>query len=164
MANLYRSVKGATQVLPTGNAVEADVLAGKTFSNSSGTGKTGTMANRGAVTATVTDGQVYTIPAGYHNGNGTITGSMGVQSLTDCTFTMVAASTTCTYNSGITGKSHVAATKSHYQTVDRTYGTIGTTTLALSIDSSTGVVTARSTTQDQVFQSGAPTVLDLVIW
>ena len=73
MANLYKSVKGASAVLPTGNAVEADVLAGKTFSNSSGTGKTGTMTNRGAVSETIAGGQTYTIPAGYHNGSGTVT-------------------------------------------------------------------------------------------
>ena len=73
MANLYKSVLGASAVLPTGNAVEADVLAGKTFSNSSGTGKTGTMVNNGAVSATIDGGQSYTIPAGYHNGNGSVT-------------------------------------------------------------------------------------------
>lgn len=73
MANLYKSVLGASAVLPTGNAVEADVLAGKTFSNSSGTGKTGTMVNNGAVSQTLDGGQSYTIPAGYHNGSGVVT-------------------------------------------------------------------------------------------
>lgn len=58
---------------PTGNASEGDVLASKTFSNSSGTNKTGTMTNRGAVSQTLnTSTTSYTIPAGYHNGSGKV--------------------------------------------------------------------------------------------
>lgn len=33
----------------------------------------GTLINRGAVAVTVTEGKTYTIPAGYHNGSGTVT-------------------------------------------------------------------------------------------
>lgn len=57
----------------SGNAVVGDVLSGKTFTNSTGNQLTGTMTNRGAVTSTLTsqNGQ-YTIPAGYHNGSGTV--------------------------------------------------------------------------------------------
>lgn len=73
MSNAYRSSKGAAAVLPTGDAVEANVLAGKTFSNASGTGKTGSMTNNGAVTQTISGGQSYTIPEGYHNGSGVVT-------------------------------------------------------------------------------------------
>lgn len=73
MSNAYRSSKGASAVLPTGDAVEANVLAGKTFSNAQGTGKTGTMVNRGAVSQTIQPGGSYTIPEGYHNGSGTVT-------------------------------------------------------------------------------------------
>ena len=40
-----------------------------------GTKITGTMANRGAVTATISAGGSYTIPAGYHSGAGKITGA-----------------------------------------------------------------------------------------
>lgn len=35
------------------------------------------IVNRGAVQATVTEGATYTIPAGYHNGSGTVTGIQG---------------------------------------------------------------------------------------
>ena len=35
------------------------------------------IANRGAVTATVQEGDTYTIPAGYHNGSGTVSGVAG---------------------------------------------------------------------------------------
>ena len=57
----------------TGNATLADVLSGKTFSNSSEVGLTGTMPNRGAINQTLNAGGSYTIPAGYHNGSGKVT-------------------------------------------------------------------------------------------
>ncbi len=57
----------------TGTAVASDVLSGKTFSNSSEVGLTGTMTNRGAVSQTLNAGGSYTIPAGYHNGSGKVT-------------------------------------------------------------------------------------------
>lgn len=73
MANLYRSVLDSGVVIqPTGDAVAANVLAGKTFSNASGIDKVGTMPNRGAVSQTIGAGQSYTIPDGYHNGNGVV--------------------------------------------------------------------------------------------
>lgn len=55
-------------------AAAADVLANKIFVDSSGVEKAGTMANNGAVTATI-DGlsaTSYTVPAGYHSGTGTV--------------------------------------------------------------------------------------------
>lgn len=73
MGNMYRSRLGASGgVQPTGNAQPADVLSGKTFSNADGVGKTGTMVNNGAVSETLDAGESYTIPAGYHNGNGVV--------------------------------------------------------------------------------------------
>lgn len=58
---------------PSGNATAAQVLNGYTFSNASGTGISGGMANRGAVTAALNAGGSYTIQAGYHNGTGKVT-------------------------------------------------------------------------------------------
>lgn len=52
----------------------ADVLANKVFVDSTGAEKAGTMVNNGAVAATI-DGLTvtsYTVPAGYHNGSGTV--------------------------------------------------------------------------------------------
>ena len=48
-------------------------MSGKTFSNASGAGITGSMPNNGAVTLTpgTTD---QAIPAGYHNGSGKVVG------------------------------------------------------------------------------------------
>ena len=66
----YRCAGGTD---PTGNAGVGDVLAGKTFSNADGIDKTGTMTNRGAVSQSLnTSTTSYTIPAGYHNGSGTV--------------------------------------------------------------------------------------------
>ena len=74
MSNNYTSALGVSGgIQPTGDAVEANVLAGKTFSNASGVGKTGTMVNNGAVSETLDAGESYTIPEGYHNGSGVVT-------------------------------------------------------------------------------------------
>ena len=57
-------------------ATAADVLATKVFIAANGTTTTGTMSNNGAVSKTLdatTGNQSYTIPAGYHNGNGKVT-------------------------------------------------------------------------------------------
>lgn len=59
-----------------GTAGQSHVLSGYTFSNDTLMGASGSMVNRGAVSSTLaTQGGVYTIPAGYHNGAGKITSS-----------------------------------------------------------------------------------------
>ncbi|MGN1321180.1 MAG: hypothetical protein ACI4VJ_01195 [Methanosphaera sp.] len=63
----YSDGVNATKV---GTAVAANVLSGKTFTNSSGVGLSGTMTNRGAWTSSPTASGKTTIPAGYHNGSG----------------------------------------------------------------------------------------------
>lgn len=68
--------KMATVIKATGNADVGDVLAGRTFSNASAAGLTGTMPNRGAVNDILTtQAEEYTIPVGYHNGHGKIKAS-----------------------------------------------------------------------------------------
>lgn len=60
----------------SGNATAAQVLSGYTFYKDNAKSKqTGTMANKGAVSASVDPGSTYTIPAGYHNGNGHVSGN-----------------------------------------------------------------------------------------
>lgn len=64
----YADVSGVT-------AVAADVLANKIFVGTDGTETAGTMVNNGAANGTI-DGMAeasYTIPAGYHNGSGSVT-------------------------------------------------------------------------------------------
>lgn len=51
----------------------SEVLSGKTFYGSAGTKQTGTMPNNGAVSGEIDDlSDPYTIPAGYHDGSGTV--------------------------------------------------------------------------------------------
>ena len=56
-----------------GNATAAQVLTGRTFTSAAGSGQTGTMINRGAVSQALNCGGSYTIPAGYHSGTGKVT-------------------------------------------------------------------------------------------
>ncbi len=75
----YQDITGVT-------AGAGDVLTGKKIIGADGSAITGTMANNGAVAATI-DGLTttsYTVPAGYHNGSGTV-------SLTDDIETALAA-------------------------------------------------------------------------
>jgi hypothetical protein len=60
-------------ILSSGDAVAAEVLSGKTFSNGSAAGLTGTMPNNGAVNITPST-SAQTIAAGYHNGSGSVAG------------------------------------------------------------------------------------------
>lgn len=55
-----------------GNASTSDVLSGVTFSNKNGGEQTGAMPNNGAVSKSISPGDSYTVPAGYHNGSGTV--------------------------------------------------------------------------------------------
>ena len=59
---------------PTGDATAAEVLSGKTFSSATLENATGTMANNGAWTGATTGEGSITIPAGYHNGSGSVSG------------------------------------------------------------------------------------------
>ena len=58
----------------TGTAGTGDVLSGKTFSSAAGVNKTGAMANQGAWTGATSGSGNVAIPAGYHNGNGYVSG------------------------------------------------------------------------------------------
>lgn len=84
MANQYRSVLASGGASTGGDALPAEVLAGKTFTNDNGA-QTGTMPNRGAISQTIAAGSSYTIPEGYHNGSGTVTASS--LNVSDLTFT-----------------------------------------------------------------------------
>ena len=68
-------IPSAYQNVTSVTASAADVLTGKTIVSSNGSVINGSMANRGAVSSTLdatTGRQSYTIPAGYHNGSGSV--------------------------------------------------------------------------------------------
>lgn len=63
------------------DAAAADVLANKLIVTSDGTLTAGTMVNNGAISSSI-DGlnsMTYTVPAGYHNGSGTVTLSNDIE-------------------------------------------------------------------------------------
>lgn len=67
-------IPAAYQDVTSVDAEAADVLTGKTIVDAEGTEVSGTMPNRGAITGNVSTSKVsYTIPAGYHDGTGTVT-------------------------------------------------------------------------------------------
>lgn len=69
------AIPEAYQDVSSVTAAAGDVLATKTIVTSTGAVTAGTMANNGAVSKTLdatTSNQSYTVPAGYHNGSGSV--------------------------------------------------------------------------------------------
>lgn len=137
MGNAYRSVLA---LKPTGDAVPANVLAGKTFSNAAGVGKTGTMVNNGAVSITLTDQDpTYTIPEGYHNGSGVVgfsaSGGNGADLIVTCSSSFAGSVITCTDGSSYT-KTQTCPSSSPYEV---TFESIPTGTYTIS-----GVVSGQT--------------------
>lgn len=79
------AIPEAYQDVSSVTAAAADVLANKTFVEADGTVTAGTMTNNGAVSKTLdatTSNQSYTVPAGYHNGSGTVSITLETKSAT----------------------------------------------------------------------------------
>ena len=67
------AIPSAYQDVSNVDAVAGDVLYGKIIVASDGTEVTGSMTNNGAISAALTTSSTsYTVPAGYHNGSGTV--------------------------------------------------------------------------------------------
>ena len=82
------AIPEAYQNVSAVNATAADVLSPKVFVNATGSTITGGMSNQGAVNATLdatTNNQTYTVPAGYHNGSGTVKITLETKSATPTT-------------------------------------------------------------------------------
>ena len=82
------AIPSAYQDVSNVDATAGDVLSGKTIVLANGTEVTGTMTNRGAVSKTLdatSNNQSYTVPAGYHNGSGTVQIALEEKSATPST-------------------------------------------------------------------------------
>ena len=101
--------------------------------------------NRGAVSATVTEGATYTIPKGYHSGSGTVSGIAGGgnYNLQSKTVTPTKAQQNITPDSGYFGLSDVTvnAIPSNYQDVSATTTTASDVLTGKVFTDSTGKVT-----------------------
>ena len=103
---LEKTIEDLENKQSTGTAVASEVLEGKTFSNSSSAGLTGTMPNRGALNWNPSSSTTYTIPAGYYSG-GTLDSSgaynAGVaagRTLKNTTVTATASTSQISYTQG----------------------------------------------------------------
>lgn len=104
----------AYQDVSSVTAAAGDVLAGKVIVDATGAIKTGTMVNNGAVAKTLTTASPsYTVPAGYHNGEGTVSITSEDKSVTP---TKAAQNITATTGK-VLNKVTVAAIPGEYQDV-----------------------------------------------
>ena len=110
------------------------------------------IVNRGAVSATVQEGDTYTIPAGYHNGSGTVSGVAGGGNYTlqAKSVTPTKSQQSVTADSGYYGLSGVtvAAIPEAYQDVSSVTATAGDVLATKVIVASDGTVTAGTMTNN----------------
>ena len=107
------AIPSAYQDVTNVDATAGDVLYGKTIVAADGTEITGSMTNNGAVSKTLdatTSNQSYTVPAGYHNGSGTVSITLEEKSTTPTTSSQNITPTTGKVLSKVT----VAAIPSKY--------------------------------------------------
>ncbi len=116
------AIPDAYQDVSSVNVLAGEVLTGKIFVTSDGTVTTGTMANNGAVSKTLSGTFVsYTIPKGYHSGEGTVTITLEEKSVTPTKTAQEIVPTTGKVLSKVT----VAAIPAKYQDVTPVTATAG---------------------------------------
>lgn len=110
------------------------------------------ITNRGSITATVQEGDTYTIPAGYHNGSGTVSGVAGGgnYSLQSKTVTPTKNQQSVTPDNGYYGLSDVTvyAIPEAYQNVTSVTASAGDVLANKIIVDSAGIVTAGTMTNN----------------
>ena len=106
---------------PLGDATASDVLAGKSFANAIADNIAGLMTNNGAVSQALNCGGSYTIPAGYHNGSGSVTAnSLASQTIADA----IAANILNTKTAWVNG-SKITGTMTNRGNVSQTLSYLG---------------------------------------
>lgn len=140
---------------PTGDAIAANVLSGKTFANSASDSNTGTMANRGAVSQSLNCGESYTVPIGYHNGSGTVTAnSLASQTGVDAGKTAAGSGQVLTgYQAWVNGEP-VTGTMANQGKKTQALNCGGSYTIPEGYHDGTGAVTANSLASQTGVDSG----------
>lgn len=145
------AIPEAYQDVSSVTATASDVLSPKIIVNAAGTTVAGTMANNGAVSKTLdatTNNQSYTVPAGYHNGSGTVAIVLEQKSATPTTSSQTIVPTTGKVLSSVT----VAAIPSEYQDTTNVDATAADVLAGKVIVTSTGEVTGSMTNNGAVSQ------------
>lgn len=115
-------------------ATASDILIGKTAiawdsSNDIPVSVTGTMANNGAITKSLMCGGEYTIPAGYHNGNGKVTAnSLASQTGVDSGKVAITAETVLTGSQGWVNGAKVSGAMANNGAITSTITGLGSVT------------------------------------
>lgn len=161
----YNAGVSATKV---GTATSSQVLTGYTFTNSSGVGLSGGMANRGALNWSPSKSTSYTVPAGYYSG-GTIStsnaytagynagvSSSAVKTKTVTQYVSMSGGQTTTINTTLSGISKIIGFGAQSST--GATGTTGSDNPAIQIVSSSCTTTQLSVTYNhQKVQSSSTT-------
>lgn len=146
------AIPQAYQDVSTVTATAGDVLANKVIVTSDGTVTTGTMTNNGAVSQKLDAATTsYTVPAGYHNGSGTVSVTVETKSATPTKEEQTVTPTEGSLLSSVT----VGAIPAEY--VDTTDGTA---TAAQILTGRTAYVAGEKVTGTMPNNSPAATVLD----
>ena len=143
------AIPEAYQNVSSVTATAADVLSPKVIVDATGATLTGTMANNGAVTRTLdaaTGNQSYTIPIGYHNGNGTVSIVLETKSVTPSTSAQDVTPTTGKVLSKVT----VSAIPSNYKDVTNVDAAAGDVLSGKTIVTATGEVEGTMTNNGAV--------------
>ena len=129
------AIPEAYQDVSSVTATASDVLATKVFVEADGTVSVGTMQNLGAVSQTLTTSATsYTIPAGYHNGSGTVSIVTETKTATPTKSTQTISPSTGKVLSSVT----VNAIPADYQDVTGVTATAGDVLAGASFVDSTG--------------------------
>ena len=137
-------VEGNANVVDTsaGTATAAQILY-NAVAYVDGVKLTGTMANNGAVSGSVNCGGSYTIPAGYHNGSGKVTGN----SLASQTSATATAANILKDKTAWVGGTKLTGTMTNNGSVSATLAANGSYTIPAGYHDGTGKVTQSLTTK-----------------
>lgn len=145
-----KPIPEAFQDVTSVNVLPSQVLATKIYVDSTGSIITGTMANNGAVSQTISVASpTYTVPSGYHNGSGTVTISLEEKTATPTT----SAQNITPTNGKVLSKVTVNAIPSQYKDTTGADAVVGNVLTGKKFVNSTGLVTGTMANNGAVSQT-----------